>query len=326
MKFAQKEFRAGYILPLVLGIILAISVLFGSLLLLPGALGRYGRAVYEEARAIYEAESAILADLNQFPSGYFGGLPLVKRLVAGPWERRCAQLPQEGSLVVPLVCVVIGSSYGEKSFRDWQQPAERYKAELRQRLLEETADFQVSGNKRIFGALEQRALHVRDGDLLLDSEDSIPVANFYVEGNVLLRGNAVFDTLRVYASGQIQVEENVHIGFGELASEDQVEFSGKSIFRGVVVAAKHFRVADKAKARFPSFAISFGLGLQGVELLDKASFEGVVGAPAGKVNVEETQVQGAYFTGAATDSAMAVLPRFFEGMPIVLAREVLREK
>lgn len=45
MKFAQKEFRAGYILPLVLGIILAISVLFGSLLLLPGALGRYGRAV-----------------------------------------------------------------------------------------------------------------------------------------------------------------------------------------------------------------------------------------------------------------------------------------
>lgn len=169
-------------------------------------------------------------------------------------------------------------------------------------------------------------MHVRDGDLLLDSEDSIPVANFYVEGNVLLRGNAVFDTLRVYASGQIQVEENVHIGFGELASEDQVEFSGKSIFRGVVVAAKHFRMADKAKARFPSFAISFGLGLQGVELLDKASFEGVVGAPAGKVNVEETQVQGAYFTGAATDSAMAVLPRFYEGMPIILAREVLREK
>ena len=107
MKFVQKEFKTGYILPLVLGIILAISVLFGSLLLLPGALGRYGRTVYEEARAIYEAESAIQADLNQFPSGYFRGLPLVKRLVAGPWERRCAQLPQEGSLLVLYVLLVI---------------------------------------------------------------------------------------------------------------------------------------------------------------------------------------------------------------------------
>ena len=73
-------------------------------------------------------------------------------------------------------------------------------------------------------------------------------------------------------------------------------------------------------------AISFGLGLQGVELLDKASFEGVVGAPSGKVNVEEPQVRGAYFTGSVTDSAMAVLPRFYEGMPVVLAREVLRGK
>ena len=79
-------------------------------------------------------------------------------------------------------------------------------------------------------------------------------------------------------------------------------------------------------AKSLDIAISFGLGLQGVELLDKASFEGVVGAPAGKVDVEETRVQGAYFTGAVTDSAMAVLPRFYEGMPVVLAREVLREK
>ena len=128
MKFAQKEFKTGYILPLVLGIILAISVLLGSLLLLSGALGRYCRGVYEEARTIYEAESAILADLNQFPSGYFRGLPPVERLVTGPWERRCAQLQRVGNRVAPLVCVVIGSSYGEKSFQDWQQPAERYKA------------------------------------------------------------------------------------------------------------------------------------------------------------------------------------------------------
>jgi hypothetical protein len=125
-----------------------------------------------------------------------------------------------------------------------------------------------SGNRRIShqnaGRIPSRALQVHDGDLTLDLEGKIPSGRFIADGSVEIRGNAEYDTLRVYARGPIYIRGSllrgsVKIRFLEAFSEDRIEISSGVEFSGVAIARHEVAFpngADKVRMRYPSFVMA----------------------------------------------------------------------
>ena len=262
--------RRGAVLPLVLGILLAVTLLLTSLLQMPGGVRRVAMRNAQQQQQIYDAESALIAYLEGFPEGYFK-LPKIERSRLGPWTDLSAEVDSIRSVHVLAGIACDSACNMLKSHKLRREIYEGFKQQLNREIMLVKLPLKLeikSGNRRILGRdtgqIPSTALQVLDGDLTLDLEGEIPSGRFIADGSVKIRGNVVFDTLRVYARGPIYIRGSllrgsVKIRFLEAFSEERIEISSDVEFSGTAIARHEVAFpngADKVKMRFPSFVMA----------------------------------------------------------------------
>lgn len=253
--------KSGAVLPLVLGILLVVTVLLTSLLQMPGGVRRVAVRSAQKQQQIYDAESALIAYLEGFPEGYFK-LPKVERGRLGPWADLSVSVDSIRSIHVLAGIACDSACNVLKSAKLRREIYEGFKQQLNQEIMLVKPPLKLeikSGNRRLFGRIPSKALQVLDGDLTLDLEGEISSGRFIGDGFVEIRGNAVFDTLRVYARGSLTFRGRLKARFLEAFSEDRIEISSGVEFSGVAIA-RHEIVfpngADKVMMHYPSFVMA----------------------------------------------------------------------
>ena len=311
--------KRGFALSFILVIILALTILYAGLLRIPGGLSHRTARYVENVQAVYDAESAIIASLSGVPYGYFEGLPHVTRDDDGLWGRVCASAPKEQG----LLCAEYGTRYTRRRFEEWFAALAAYRTGLRERILSTPGLRTVSGNRRIFSLDSSVALHVSGGDLLLDMDSRVPAGAFVVEGSVNVKGRARFDTLRMFADGDIRLGGEVVAARLEVYSGGSIEVYTRVRFSGMLAARREILLRDRVRAEFPSVAVAIGSGACSVTLAGHAAFAGVLAAPGGNVAVDTPDsLAGAAFPGTVRDSSLTLLPAFFDGESVVFRRAV----
>ena len=262
--------KSGAVLPLVLGILLAVTILLTSLLQMPGGVRWIAMRSVQKQQRIYDAESALIAYLEGFPEGYFK-LPKVERGRLGPWAELSASVDSSRSVHVLAGIACDSACNMLKSPKLRREIYEGFKQQLNQKIMLVKPPLKLeikSGNRRISyqnaGRIPSKALQVLDGDLTLDLEGKIPSGRFIADGSVEIRGNAEYDTLRVYARGPIYIRGSllrgsVKIRFLEAFSEDRIEISSGVEFSGVAIARHEVAFpngADKVMMHYPSFVMA----------------------------------------------------------------------
>ncbi|MCQ2124374.1 MAG: hypothetical protein MJZ25_09350 [Fibrobacter sp.] len=214
----------GAVLPLVLGIVLAVTCMLTALLRMPGGVGRIALREAERLQDIYDGESAILAELSGFPQGYFEGndwgwkLPEVTKEMRGPWMEYSA-----GNVRALTGIAIEGLSrlaYGQRKLI-----ADGLRENLKKEILMAPNLQAKSGNRRLFGGATSMSLMVQDGDLYLDLSGHAACGNFYSTGSLTLRGSARYDTLRLYSAGPLLIAGNISASYLEAYTAAEVDFS-----------------------------------------------------------------------------------------------------
>ena len=322
--------KCGNVLPLVLGLLLVLSILVTAMLKMPGAIRRNVSLVAKETQEMYFAESAVLAKLNGFPDGYFAELPIVGSRILGPWtEWRVRDKFQ----------FMLGSEYGRFSTSEWARCAVVLEQNLHERILYSVGLKNLSGNRRFFkldssdglSAERTMAINVSAGDLTLDlgesrafdsafenlrsSRKSIRSFMANVEGDVKIRGNVHFDTLRIYATGSVSVQGNVAADFAEIFGLASVTVSGNVSLAGSLLSKQNIEISDRAQMKFPSVALAVGYRENRLSLLEKSVFEGLAIAPSGTVERDSS--------AKLLDSTQVLLPFCMETRNLVFSRRRL---
>ena len=278
--------RRGAVLPLVLGILLAVTLLLTSLLQMPGGVRRVAMHRAQKQQMIYDAESALIAYLEGLPTDYFrrepwnANLPKVARERLGPWADLSANLSAPTGEVLQRLHVLAGVACDSscnmlKSHKLRREIYEGFKQQLNREITMVRPPLALeikSGNRRILGTASAyfQALWVQEGDLLLDLDgngNSSPQAfsgRYMADGSIDVRGNADFDTLRLYARGPIYLRGSllrgsVKIRWLEAFSEDRIEISSGVEFSGVAIARHEIAFpngAGKVRMRYPSFVMA----------------------------------------------------------------------
>ena len=307
--------RRGNVLPLVLGLLLMLSILVTAMLRMPGALRRNVSLVAKETQEMYLAESAVLAKLNGFPDGYFADLPTVESRILGPWTewRVCDKFQ-----------FMLGNEYGRFSTSEWARCAVVLEQNLRERILQPAGLKNLSGNRRFFkldpsdGLSVERtmAINVSAGDLTLDLGD-VSIRSFManVEGDVKIRGNIHFDSLRIYATGSVSVQGNVTADFAEIFGLASVSVSGNVSIAGALLSKQIIEVSGRVQMNFPSLALAVGYRGNRLSLLEKSVFEGLAMAPSGTVERDSS--------AKLLDSMHTLLPFCMDTRKVVFSRRRL---
>ena len=244
----------GFVLPLVAVLLLSLTLLFTTLLKSAGHMNPVYARFKSDFENFYKAESAVLLHLQGFPSGYYPELPPVQAAPFGPWERICASAVADSSgkaSGVGELCFVAGTEPHDVSFWEWSNGMSAYRADLEKRLQEMTAEKDLYGNRRYFQGEQFMSGAIHHGDLEMDFDGAVPSANFWVEGTVLVRGKAHFDTLRLYSLGDVVFQGEMSVGYLELFTRGGFRAEGDACFRGVVLASS-FRMQDRARSLFPT--------------------------------------------------------------------------
>ena len=307
--------RRGNVLPLVLGLLLMLSILVTAMLRMPGALRRNVSLVVKETQEMYLAESAVLAKLNGFPDGCFADLPTVESRILGPWTewRVCDKFQ-----------FMLGNEYGRFSTSEWARCAVVLEQNLRERILQPAGLKNLSGNRRFFkldssdGLSVERtmAINVSAGDLTLDLGD-VSIRSFManVEGDVKIRGNIHFDTLRIYATGSVSVQGNVTADFAEIFGLASVSVSGNVSIAGALLSKQIIEVSGRVQMNFPSLALAVGYRENRLSLLEKSVFQGLAMAPSGTVERDSS--------AKLLDSMHTLLPFCMDARKVVFSRRRL---
>ena len=247
-------------LSLVLGILLAVTLLLTSLLQMPGGVRHVAMHRAQMQQQVYDAESALIAYLEGLPDGYFK-LPNVERNRLGPWADISAPVG-EGRLHVLAGIACDRACNMLRSVATRREIYEGFRQQVNREitLVKTPLALKIkSGNRRFFGRIPSKALWVQDGDLSLDLEGEIPSERFLVEGLAEVRGHAHIDTLRLYAKGALVLRGQIKIDFLEAFSEDRIEISQGVEFSGVAVARYEIAFPNgigNVRAHFPSFVMS----------------------------------------------------------------------
>lgn len=307
--------KCGNVLPLVLGLLLVLSILVTSMLRMPGTLRRNVSLVAKETQEMYFAESAVLAKLNGFPDGYFAELPIVGSRILGPWTEWSVRDKFQ---------FMLGSEYGRFSTSEWARCAVVLEQNLHERILYSDGLKNLSGNRRFFkldssdglSAERTMAINVSAGDLTLDLGD-FSVRSFManVEGDVKIRGNVHFDTLRIYATGSVSVQGNVAADFAEIFGLASVTVSGNVSLAGSLLSKQNIEISGRAQMKFPSVALAVGYRENRLSLLEKSVFEGLAIAPSGTVERDSS--------AKLLDSTQVLLPFCMETRNLVFSRRRL---
>lgn len=322
--------KCGNVLPLVLGLLLVLSILVTSMLRMPGVLRRNVSLVAKETQEMYLAESAVLAKLNGFPDGYFAELPIVGSRILGPWTEWSVRDKFQ---------FMLGREYGRFSTSEWARCAVVLEQNLHERILHSDGLKNLSGNRRFFkldssdglSAERTMAINVSAGDLTLDlgesrafdsafenlrsSRKSIRSFMANVEGDVKIRGNVHFDTLRIYATGSVSVQGNVAADFAEIFGLASVIVSGNVSLAGALLSKQNIEISDRAQMKFPSVALAVGYRENRLSLLEKSVFEGLAIAPSGTVERDSS--------AKLLDSTQTLLPFCMETRNVVFSRRRL---
>ena len=285
MNFRFSANKFGAVLPLVLGTLLAVTLLLTSLLQMPGGVRRVAMHRAQMQQQIYDAESAVIAYLEGFPEGYFArepwntALPKVEYSRLGPWAELSAKLAVpmgEGRLHVLAGIKCDSACNMLKSPKLRREIYDGFKQQLNQEItmVRPPLALQIkSGNRRIIGRSGfvhdfPPALWVQEGDLSLDVEEGAAGAEplsgrFMADGSIEVRGSAAFDTLRLYARGPIYLRgsslRSAKIRWLEAFSEDRVEIARGVDFSGVAIARREVAFSDPARPatiHYPSFLMS----------------------------------------------------------------------
>ena len=307
--------KCGNVLPLVLGLLLVLSILVTSMLRMPGTLRRNVSLVTKETQEMYFAESAVLAKLNGFPDGYFAELPIVGSRILGPWTEWSVRDKFQ---------FMLGHEYGRFSTSEWARCAVVLEQNLHEHILHSVGLKNLSGNRRFFkldssdglSAERTMAINVSAGDLTLDLGD-FSVRSFManVEGDVKIRGNVHFDTLRIYATGSVSVQGNVAADFAEIFGLASVTVSGNVSLAGSLLSKQNIEISDRAQMKFPSVALAVGYRENRLSLLEKSVFEGLAIAPSGTVERDSS--------AKLLDSTQVLLPFCMETRNLVFSRRRL---
>ncbi|MBP5439785.1 MAG: hypothetical protein J6Y14_02615 [Fibrobacter sp.] len=307
--------KCGNVLPLVLGLLLVLSILVTSMLRMPGTLRRNVSLVAKETQEMYFAESAVLAKLNGFPEGYFKELPTVESRILGPWTEWSVRDKFQ---------FMLGSEYGRFLTSEWARCAVVLEQNLHERILHSDGLKNLSGNRRFFkldssdglSAERAMAINVSAGDLTLDLGD-VSIRSFManVEGDVKIRGNVHFDTLRIYATGSVSVQGNVTADFAEIFGLASVTVSGNVSMAGALLSKQNIEISDRAQMNFPSVALAVGYRENRLSLLEKSVFEGLAIAPSGIVERDSS--------AKLLDSTQVLLPFCMETRNLVFSRRRL---
>ncbi|WP_405334268.1 hypothetical protein [Fibrobacter sp.] len=270
--------RCGAVLPLVLGILLAVTLLLTSLLQMPGGVRRVALRQLQKQQRIYDAESALITNLSGLPADFFErppwnrALPKVERGRLGPWATLLsAPLPsatmpfRADDAVTVHVLAGVPCDSACSLLNSYEHRREIYEG-FRQELLREISmakpplSLKVkSGNRRFLGRLHPMSLWVQEGDLTLNLDGETSSARFRVDGSAEVRGSVSFDTLRIYARGPVSLRGNVRVRWLEAFSEDRIEISLGFEFSGVIVALHEVLFPNgvkKVRRRYPSFVMS----------------------------------------------------------------------
>ena len=327
--------KRGFALAFILVIVLALTILYAGLLRIPGGLSRQTARYVADVQAVYDAESAIIANLSGVPDGYFEGLPHVSKEDDCVWGRVCAPLDVAGDVPAgdggngkvhargngKRICAEYGTRYTRRRFEEWFAAMTQYRATLRESIIAAKGFRVMSGNRRIFRLDSSVALHISDGDLTLDFDTRVPSAAFLVDGFVRVKGRARFDTLRIYAEGEVTLGGDVSVEHLEVYSGGSIEANSRVQFSGMLYARKDVTIGDHVRAKFPSVAVAVGSGDCNVTLAGHAAFAGVLAAPGGNVALDTPDsLAGAAFPGTVRDSSQALLPAFFDGESVVFRR------
>ncbi len=339
MRQSSRKLARGSALPLVLGVLLVLSILMTSMLRLPGPLRRTVSLIANETQEMYLAESAVIAKLEGFPDGYFVELPTIESRVLGPWtEWRASVLTNRENARqfergVQKFQFLLGNEFGRFAASEWARCAIALEQNLKERILQSDGLKSLSGNRRFFtldsnlmGRASSVALNVSAGNLTLDLGGAgafgdyggrVSVRSFManVEGDVKIRGNVHFDTLRIYATGTVILQQNVNADFVEIFGLADVTVSGDVSLAGLLLSKQNVEISDHAKMNFPSVAVAIGYRGNRLALLEKAVFEGAALAPSGIVDRDSSAV--------LLDSAKAFLPFCMESKPVVFYRRRL---
>ena len=318
--------KCGNVLPLVLGLLLVLSILVTSMLRMPGTLRRNVSLVAKETQEMYFAESAVLAKLNGFPDGYFAELPIVGSRILGPWTEWSVRDKFQ---------FMLGGEYGRFSTSEWARCAVVLEQNLHERILHSEGLKNMSGNRRFFkldssdglSAERTMAINVSAGDLTLDLGESRAFENLRssqklirsfmanVEGDVKIRGNVHFDTLRIYATGSVSVQGNVAADFAEIFGLASVTVSGNVSLAGSLLSKQNIEISGRAQMKFPSVALAVGYRENRLSLLEKSVFEGLAIAPSGTVERDSS--------AKLLDSTQVLLPFCMETRNLVFSRRRL---
>lgn len=318
--------KGGFVLGFVLVLILSLTILFGCLLAVPGGVSRQVSRYERKVQGVYDAESAILANLAGLPDGFIDGLPHVVARSDGVWGHVCAPL-RNGDRAGngELLCADYGVRYSRFRFDDWFAAMTGFRENLRESIADAPGFRTLSGNRRFFLLDSSVALHVVDGDLLLDFDSHVPSGAFLVDGSVTVKGRARFDTLRIYAGGDVLLGGDSFAGHLVLYSAGSVNASSGFAFHGMLAARNDVLLGGKSRGEFPSIAVAIGSGASNITLSGHASFTGLLAAPGGNVEIgSPDSLRGGAFPGVVTDSSRMLLPAFFDGEPQVFRRSVVR--
>lgn len=298
------------VLSVVLGVALVVTLMLSVLLRMPFAVSRYAHRKAESVAEVYRAESALLASLAGFPSGYFDSLPPVSQGELGPWGMWST--PAENGRMTLLV----GMSRAKApwpSYAEWADGAELYRQGLRERI--ESHARRLSGNRRFFRPEANMEYRIEAGDLTFDADGHVGRAAFYVEGSALFKGKLHVDTLLVYAEGPVTVSGLFNSDWVEIYSGEIVRVEGSATLRGHVWGRLGVTFSGKATASFPSVIFAMGSSISDVLVQDHAKIEGVLAAPNGHMDVEST---------AQWDSAGALFPIYVQGVPVAFEQKMSR--
>ena len=329
-RLLSRKLARGSALPLVLGVLLVLLILMTAMLRMPGVLRRTVALVAKETQEMYLAESAVIAKLEGFSDGYFAELPTVESRVLGPWTEWRTDKFQ----------FLLGQEFGRFSTSEWARCAITLERNLRERILQSDGLKSLSGNRRFFrldsSLMAPRtlsvALNVAAGDLTLDlggagafgSSDafgnygervSVRLFMANVEGDVKIRGNVHFDTLRIYATGTVSLQQNVSANFVEIFGLAGVNVSDNVLLAGLILSKQNVEISGRSHVRFPSVAIAVGYRGNRLALREKSVFEGAALAPSGVVDRDSSAV--------LLDSTKALLPFCMESRSVVFSRRRL---
>lgn len=240
--------KKGAILPLVWLLFIALTFIFSALLHSTGVL--LSRVTHFESRlqVQYNAESAILLKLYHVRfSNSKNSFPNVLTDTLGPWLVLKTQAGERE--VFAYAGFYTSKNNPPFSHQDLLQAESRCLLYYQERWQSESYKDTLYGNTYFYNPKKDDFLgtfYVALGDLKIDLQKKrFSKIAFYVEGNVLIEGEGIIDSLHLFSTGSISLSGLIKINEASLYARGTIEISDPVEARGVFLSEDTVLVSEK---------------------------------------------------------------------------------